>query len=154
MSVDILQEKIRKMKNPSMLELALPLGDLPPQFQQNAAGYGAFCRSMLDGLKDTMPAVRVSFSAFALLGPDGMTELMETLKTATELGWYVLLDAPEMASPMMAKFAADSLLGEGNDYPCDGLVISGYAGSDIIKPFLPYVKKAKKDVFVIVRTAN
>ena len=39
-------------------------------------------------------------------------------------------------------------------YPCDALVISGYLGSDVIKPFLPYCKKGKKDLFVVVRTAN
>ena len=154
MSVDILQEKIRKMKNPSMLELALPLCDLPPQFSQDAAGYGAFCRELLRGLKDAMPAVRVSFSMFALLGPEGLEELSQTLQTAGELGYYVVMDAPEIASPAMAKMVAEALLGEGSAYPCDGLVISGYAGSDIIKPFQPYAKKAKKDIFVITRTAN
>ena len=104
MSVDILQEKIRKMKNPSMLELAMPISALPPQYEQTAAGYGAFCRCMLEGMKDSIPAVRVSFGAFALLGAEGMTELAETLKTAGELGYYALLDAPEIASPMMAKW--------------------------------------------------
>ena len=154
MSVDILQEKIRKMKNPSMLELAMPLSDLPPQFAHTAAGYGAFCRELLSGLKDTMPAVRFSFAVFALLGPEGLTELAEAMKTAADLGYYVALDAPEIASPAMANVIAETLLGEGSAWPCDGLVISGYAGSDIIKPFLPYTKKAKKDIFVITRTAN
>lgn len=154
MSVDILQEKIRKMKNPSVLELALSLSDLPLQFSPDAAGYGAFCRELLEGLKAVMPAVRVSFAAFALLGPDGLTELQNTLKRAGELGFYVVLDAPEIASPMMAKVTAEALLGEHSSYPCDGLIISGYAGSDIIKPFLPYCKKQKKDIFVVARTAN
>lgn len=154
MSVDILQEKIRKMKNPSMVELAMPLSDLPPRFDRTAAGYGAFCRELLAGLKGIVPAVRISFSCFALLGPDGMTELAETLKAASEMGYYVALDAPEIASPMMAEILAEALLGQSSSYPCDGLIISGYAGSDIIKPFLPYTKKAKKDVFVITRTAN
>ena len=154
MSVDILQEKIRKMKNPSMLELAMPLSDLPPQFAHTAAGYGAFCRELLSGLKDTMPAVRFSFAVFALLGPEGLTELAEAMKTAADLGYYVALDAPEIASPAMANVIAETLLGEGSAWPCDGLVISGYAGSDIIKPFLSYTKKAKKDIFVITRTAN
>lgn len=154
MSVDILQEKIRKMKNPSMLELALPLSDLPPQFAPNAEGYGAFCRCMLEGLKDSVPSVRVSFAAFALLGAEGLTALQETVKAASDLGYYVALDAPEIASPMMAKVMAEALLGEDSAYPCDGLIISGYAGSDIIKPFLPYTKKGKKDIFVITRTAN
>ena len=154
MSVDILQEKIRKLKNPSMLELALPLGDLPPQYEQTAAGYGDFCADLLTGLKEIMPAVRVSFAAFALLGPEGIAQLQKVLQTAAELGYYVALDAPEIASPMMAKFTADLILGEGSAWPCDGLIIPGYAGSDIIKPFLPYTKKAKKDIFVVTRTAN
>lgn len=154
MSVDILQEKIRKLKNPSMLELALPLSELPPQFPSTAEGYGAFCRAVLDGLKDAVPAVRVSFAAFALLGPEGMSALRETLEYACKLGYYVALDAPEMASPMMAKVTAQVLLSDDAAYPCDGLIISGYAGSDLIKPFLPYCKKGKKDLFVVVRTAN
>ena len=154
MAIDILQEKIRKLKNPTMLELALPLSDLPSLFSRDAAGYGAFCRELLTGMKDSIPGVRVSFAAFALLGTEGMAELGNTLHAAAELGYYVLLDAPEIPSPMMARVTAEALLGEQSLFPCDGLVISGYAGSDIIKPFLPYCKKGKKDLFVVARTAN
>ena len=154
MSIDTLQEKVRKLKNPSILELALSLSDLPPQFPKDAAGYGAFCRELLHGLKDSIPGVRVSFAAFALLGTEGMTELEKTLSAAGELEYYVLLDAPEISSPMMAKVCADALLGDGSSYVCDGLLIPGYAGSDIIKPFLPYSKKGRKDLFVVARTAN
>lgn len=154
MAVDILQEKIRKLKNPSMLELALPLCDLPPQFSADAAGYGAFCRDLLAGLKDSIPAVRFSFAAFALLGAEGVEMLENVLKTASELEYYVVLDAPEISSPMMANVAAEALLGDNSRFVCDGIVISGYAGSDIIKPFVPYCKKQKKDLFVITRTAN
>ena len=154
MSIDILQEKIRKTKNPSVLELAVPVSDLPPQFSQNAEGYVAFCRELLTHLKGIVPAVRVSFSSFALLGHDGLYHLSQTLLFAREQGYYVLLDAPEVLSPIAAKVTAGNLLGEGSIYPCDGLVISGYLGSDIIKPFLPYCKKEKKDLFVVARTAN
>ena len=154
MAVDVLQEKIRKLKNPTVLECALPLADLPPQFSRNADGYGTFCRELLHGMKESVPAVRISFSAFALLGADGLAELEKNLHTAAELGYYVLLDAPELLSPGMAAVAADTLFGEKSQFPCDGLVISGYAGSDIIKPFLPYCKKAQKDIFVVARTAN
>ena len=154
MSIDTLQEKLRKGKNPAVLELAMPLSDMPPQFSADASGYGAFCRELLQGLQDHIPAVRVSFSAFALLGPEGMEELRKTLCAARDLSYYIVLDAPEIASPMMAKITAESLLGEKSVYPCDGLLIPGYAGSDIIKPFLPYCKKGKKTLFVVVRTAN
>jgi len=154
MSVDRLQEKIRKVKNPSVLELALSVADLPPQFSRNAEGYASFCRELLQHLQGSLPAVRVSFGAFTLLGHDGLYQLSETLKKAAELGYYVLLDAPEILSPAAAKITADSVWGEGSAYPCDGLVISGYLGSDVIKPFLPYCKKEKKDLFVVARTAN
>ena len=152
MSVDILQEKIRKTKNPSVLELNLALSDLPPRFEKTAAGYGDFCRQLLDGLKGIVPAVRFSFSAFALHG--ALEELAKTMTFAAEQGYYVLLDAPEILSPASAKMTAEALLGEGSSYACDGLVISGYLGSDVIKPFLPFAKKQQKDLFVVVRTAN
>ena len=154
MAVDILQEKIRKTKNPSVLELGMALSELPPQFAQSAEGYGGFCRELLTGLKGIVPAVRVSFSTFTLLGGDGMTALAQTLQTARELGYYVLLDAPEILSANSAKMTAEALLGENAAFFCDGVVISGYLGSDVIKPFLPYCKNGKKDVFVVARTAN
>ena len=154
MSIDVLQEKIRKTKNPSVLELAMAVSDLPPQFSKNAEGYAAFCRELMEHMKGSLPAVRVSFSAFALLGHDGLYHLSETLKKAAELGYYVILDAPEILSPAAAKITADSIWGGESNYPCHGLVISGYLGSDVIKPFLPYCKKEKKDLFVVARTAN
>lgn len=148
MSVDILQEKIRKCKNPSVLELNLSLGDIPPQCE----GYADFCRQLLEGLKGVVPAVRFSFSAFALNG--ALEQMKEAMALAAELGYYVLLDAPEILSPAAAKMTAEALLGEGSVWPCDGVVISGYLGSDVIKPFLPYAKKQQKDIFVVARTAN
>ena len=154
MSVDVLQEKIRKTKNPSMLELLMPLSDLPPQFEKTAAGYGAFCKELLSGLKGIVPAVRVSFACFAMLGSEGMAELGEVLREAKSLGYYVALDAPEILSVTAANLTAEAFLGEDCAYPCDGLILSGYLGSDIIKPFLPYAKKGKKDIFVVARTAN
>ena len=158
MAIDSLQEKIRKTKNPSLLELSLPVSDLPPHIlaEEDSAGkaYARFCRELMEHLKGTVPAVRVSFSAFTLLGHDGLYQLSETLKKAAELGYYVALDAPEILSPAAAKYTAELLFGPDSLYPCDGLVISGYLGSDVIKPFLAYCKEGKKDVFVVTRTAN
>ena len=154
MSVDILQEKIRKTKNPSMLELNLCPDELPPQFSRDAMGYGSFCRELLAGLKGVVPAVRVSFSSFALLGAAGLDQLTEVMKCAKELGYYVAMDAPELLSPKAASLTAQAVFGDNSQFVCDGLVISGYAGSDVIKPFLPYCKDGKKDIFVVARTAN
>ena len=113
MSIDILQEKIRKLKNPSMVELMLPLTALPPRYAHDAKGYGEFCRDLLGGLKGIIPAVRLSFGVFALLGGEGLQELAQTLNTARNMGYYTVLDAPELLSPTAARMAAEALFGGG-----------------------------------------
>ena len=158
MSVDVLQDKIRKLKNPSMVDLALAASDLPgvllEQEGSAARAYGRFCLEMLDALKAIMPAVRVSFTAFALMGADGLEELTKVLKAAKNHGYYVALESPYLLSPMMAQATAEAVFGEKALYPCDGLILPAYPGSDVIKPFLPYVKDGMKDIFPVVRTSN
>lgn len=158
MSIDVLQDKIRKTKNPSVVDLALCVADLPDHLLREevnpAAAYGRFCREILEKLKGTVPAVRVGFTAFSVLGPDGLTEMAVVLKTARNLGYYCVVEAPYVLSPMMAKAVAETFWGEDALYPCDGLIVSSYAGSDVIKPFLTYAQKGKKDLFCVVRTSN
>ena len=157
MAVDVLQEKIRKKKNPTMLLLACGPRELPPDFQPElspARRYGAYYSQMLELLQDTVPAVRVSFSSFAILGPEGLTVLPQLLHQARSLGYYVALDAPQMLSAQAAAQTADLFLGETCPYDFDGLILPSYLGSDILKPFLPGCKRQQKDVFVIARTSN
>ncbi len=158
MSVDRLQDKIRKAKNPSMVDLGLSFSEIPAHLKEQeatpAAAYGRFCREILEKLKGTVPAVRLSFTAFGLLGPEGLDQLAAVAKKARDLGYYVALEGPWLLSPMMAQSTAEAVFGEEALYPCDGILIEGYAGSDILKPFLPYAVEGKKDVFVVVRTSN
>ena len=158
MSIDVLQEKIRKMKNPSMIDFSLPVGELPPvllaQQEDPSAAYGKFCVEILEKLRGTVPAVRFGFTAFGVLGGEGLNELSRVMKRAKELGYYVALEAPWILSPMMAAAVAEAVFGEKALYPCDGLIVDAYPGSDILKPFVSYVKDGKKDIFPVVRTSN
>ncbi len=155
MSIDKLHEKIRKMKNPTMVDLTAPADAIPEHIAQSGdvfQGYGVFCRELMNGLKDTVPAVRFRFDAFALMGAQGLSLLSQLLHDAKELGFYVLLDAPGILTPEDAQTAAKVLF-ETDLYPCDATLICPYIGSDAIKPFLSYCK-ADKDLFVVVRSAN
>ena len=158
MSVDILQDKIRRLKNPSMLDLLEIPMDLPLHILQQentmTGSYRRFCLELLEALKDLIPAVRVPFSAFALLGPEGLTALEEILSKARQLGYYVALEAPEVLSPLAAQITAQALMGENSPYPCDGVILPVYAGSDVIKPFVPFCRKQDKDLFCVARTGN
>ena len=156
MSIDVLQEKIRKTKCPVMLELSASVSELPPHILSETAaeGYALVCREVLDALKGSVPAVRVSFSSFALLGAEGITQLTAILKYAKKLGYYVTLDAPEILGSRAAQRTADVVFGADSPFPCDSLIVLGYLGTDSVRPFLEGCKSAKKDVFVVIRTAN
>lgn len=156
MSVDLLQERIRKVKNPSVLQLDALIQTVPPHLRQNNSdceAYRVFAKALLEELRETVGVVRYGFAGFAMLGDCGLSTLSELLKTASDLGYYVLLDLPELHSQLVAQVVADSLEKEDTLFPCDGMVISCYAGSDVIRPFLKLCK-AGKSLFPVVRTAN
>ena len=158
MSIDALRDKIRKTKNPSVLELGMSAKDIPPQILESAdstaAALGFYCQELLVELKGLIPAVRIRFGEFALLGPDGISQLQHVLHAARENQYYVLLEAPELLNVASAENAAESLMADSGAYPCDGVIISGYMGSDVLKPFLPYCKKGGKTLFAVCRTGN
>ncbi len=155
MSVDYLHERIRKLKNPLAVDFGIKKDAIPGHLLQGspAAAYGCFCRELMEGLQEYIPAVRFSFSAFALLGAEGITQLQQLLQAAKQLGFYVILDSPELLSPWGADRAAETIFG-GTDFPCDALIISPYIGSDGVRPFLPYCREQRKDLFVVVRSPN
>lgn len=151
MSMDVLQEKIRKLKNPSMVDLTLLPGDLPACVREagdELTAYTVFCRELLTALKGIVPAVRFSYDHFSLLG--GLDKLAELLETAGESGYYVALDGPQTLSVATAELAAQKLTA----LRFDALILSPYIGSDGIKPFMALCKEQGKSLFFAVRTAN
>lgn len=157
MSVDRLQEKIRKEKNALIVNLPADPGVLPPEFREGdgpLARMDGYCRELMEALKGTVPGVRLSLSAFSLMGPEGLTALTGLLKAAAGHGFYVLLDAPLLLSGEDASRCADAFWSKDSRYPCDGAVVSACPGSDVLRPFLTGCKTGKKDLFALVRSAN
>lgn len=153
MSIDILQERIRKLKSPLILDLAAGEQQIPEilQSREGDRAYDAYCRAILAGLQQKVAGVRFRFDRFALR--NALDQLSELMQYAMELGYYVLLDGPSILSPWDAETAADAVFTEGSRYPCHGLVLSPWIGSDAMKPFLPCCKQGKS-VFFAVRSAN
>ena len=158
MAIDILQNKIKKQGRTLMLDLSIKADEVPPVLLQASAGPVDACRDysrkLLQGLKTQISAVRFRLLHFALMGEKGISLLSELLKYASSQGYYTLLDIPGLMSEEDAAFSAGRIWGEDGIFPCDGVVVSAYPGSDVIKPFLPYCQEQKKDVFVAVRTPN
>ncbi len=149
--MELLQEKIRKMTCPIVVDFAVQESLIPDCLQGD---YAAFSRQLLEGLKDMAPAVRFSFDQLALAGKQGLEILSDLLKYARELGYFVILDGPAVLSPWAAERTVEGFFGENSLYPCDGLILSPYIGSDAVKPFLRCCKEKGKAVFFAVRSAN
>ena len=76
MAVDVLQAKIRKLKNPTMVCICPTIRELPLHIKEDARhqygqtlraaaeAYKTFSFGILDALKDTVPAVSVISGAF------------------------------------------------------------------------------------------
>ncbi len=156
MAIDMLHDRIRKLKNPVILDFSMTAEFLPPHLLEQEGtyekAYFRFCKELLEAVAQAVAGVRFSFDTFALLGAEGLLTLSQLLNRAGTLGLYRLLDGPQMLSPWAADRSAELLLSE--EYPCDAMLISPYIGSDGIKPFLPACSKHGKDLFVVVRSAN
>ena len=157
MSIDLLHEKIRKLKNPLIVDFSVRQSLLPEHLLQEEEtlprAYRRFCTELMQELSGIVPGVRFAFDDFALLAPDGLQLLSELLKRAGELGFFVVLDATQILTPWRAEFASEVLFGT-DTYPCDALLISPYIGSDAIKPFVPYCTNGRRSLFVVVRSPN
>jgi len=153
MSVDRLQNQIRKLKNPSVVMFSLDKTQIPNKYLEiesdEIKAYCQYAKDLLEALNGIVPAVRFAFGSYALLGAKGVEALSQLLDLAKEQGFYVLLDAPEFYTPKDAELTANSLF---ENWKFDGLVVVCYLGSDGIKPFLKNLED--KALFVAARTGN
>ena len=91
MSVDVLQQKIRKRKAPIMVCLC-PYYDQIPSFLREQAreelgdtlaaaaeSCRAFCFGVLDALEGVVPAVSVETACFLTFGADGIAAMQKVL---------------------------------------------------------------------------
>lgn len=172
MSIDILQEKIRKFKNPTMVGLDPILALIPEYIKKNAyasfgqtlAGaaeaYRVFCFGILDALQGIVPSVKVQTGCFQAFGADGVRAMEEVIRYAKELDYYVLMDTMRGDIDCTAQALAESYFGGvtvGENtylpYPCDAVMTNGYLGSDGIMPFTKFCKEGK-NVFLLAKTSN
>ena len=173
MSIDVLQEKIRKCKNPVMVGLdpylpILPQHIIADAYAQHgqtlrgaAAAYERFCTELIDALKGLVPAVKLQSACFEALGADGIAVMQRISHYAKTCGYYVLIDSMRGDIGSVAEIYAQAMFGKvpvGENaeslYACDALTVNGYLGSDGIKPFLPYCKQDGKNIFMLLKTSN
>lgn len=162
MSIDVLQEKIRHLRCPVMAALAPSRKMLQSAAspQQTADGYRQLCMTALEALEGVVPAVSVGCGSFLALGADGVRAMQDVLARARELGFYVLFDLMQSSLGQSAADMAAACFGPlqpdtdaFTPYPCDGVLLDAYLGSDSVGAYTAYCKMGK-NVFLMARSAN
>ncbi len=173
MSFDVLQEKIRAMKNPTVAGLDARIEYVPEHIRQAAyAQYGVglkgaceaiyqFNVGLMDALCDIVPAVKPQAAYYENLGWQGMEMLERTIRYAKSKGLFVIADIKRGDIGSTATAYAEGWLSgasiEGQQFKsfdADCVTLNGYMGSDSIKPFLEAAKAEDKCAFVLVKTSN
>lgn len=158
MSIDRLQEMIRKTKCPLAVDFSLLPEHIPMHILDASDGfvsaYKQYVSQLLIALKDTVLAVRFDFGALAIYGTEGVGALQELLDLAKKQGYYVFLEGIESLSQQSARRAAEVLFSPENMFHFDGLITVAYIGSDAIVPYVEKLKMTDKDLFVVSRTSN
>ena len=173
MSFDVLQDKIRLMKNPTVAGLDARIEYVPEHIRKAAyEQYGVglkgaaeaiwqFNVGLIDALCDIVPAVKPQAAYYENLGWQGMEMLERTIAYAKEKGLFVIADIKRGDIGSTATAYAEGWLSgapiEGQlfkSFDADCVTLNGYMGSDSIKPFLKAAKEEDKCAFVLVKTSN
>ncbi len=173
MSFDLLQEKIRAMKNPTVAGLDPRIEYVPAHIQEECyqefgkniqgtveAIYRVNC-GLMDALQDVVPAVKPQAAYYEMLGWRGMEMMERTIRYAKEKGYYVIADIKRGDIGSTAQAYAEGWMGKtkvaGEDqviFGADCVTLNGYMGQDAIQPFLDVAKAEDKSLFVLVKTSN
>ena len=173
MSFDVLQDKIRLMKNPTVAGLDARIEYVPEHIRKAAyEQYGVglkgaaeaiwqFNVALIDAMCDIVPAVKPQAAYYENLGWQGMEMLERTIAYAKEKGMFVIADIKRGDIGSTATAYAEGWLSgapiEGQlfkSFDADCVTLNGYMGSDSIKPFLKAAKEEDKCAFVLVKTSN
>ncbi len=173
MSFDVLQDKIRGMKNPTVAGLDARIDYVPEQIRTACfEEYGKtvkgaaeaiyqFNCGLMDALCDIVPAVKPQSAYYENLGWQGMEVLERTIRYAKSKGFFVIADIKRGDIGTTAAAYSEAWLGEVDiagervkTFDADCVTLNGYMGSDSINPFLEVCRKEDKCLFVLVKTSN
>ena len=173
MSFDVLQDKIRAKKNPTVAGLDARVEYVPPHIlnkyisqygetlQAAAQAVLEFDCGLIDALADMVPAVKPQSAYFEMLGWRGMEAMEQVIAYAHQKDLFVIADVKRGDIGTTATAYSEAWLGAtkvgGTDCPvfgADCVTLNGYMGSDSINPFLESCKALDKCAFVLVKTSN
>jgi orotidine-5'-phosphate decarboxylase len=138
--------------SPVCVGLDPQLGKFPAEISKDAEGMLAFCKGIIDAVKDTASCVKLQLAFYELLGWEGMKTFWEVCDYAKSKGLVVIADGKRNDIGSTCEAYADAYLSAGK--PVDALTVTPFLGSDGITPFIDRCAKNEKGIFILVKTSN
>jgi len=174
MFIDRLMEKVKKLRDPTVMGLDPKLEYIPASIRKkNLDLYGntfkaaaesilEFNKRLIDAVSDIIPAIKPQLAYYEMYGTEGIKAFEDTVRYGREKGLLVIADGKRNDIGSTSEAYSKSYLGETlleNDisrpvYNVDALTVNGYLGIDGIKPMIEDCIKYHKGIFVLVKTSN
>ncbi|MGG5461750.1 orotidine-5'-phosphate decarboxylase [Clostridium sp. B9] len=111
-----------------------------------------FNKEIIDATLDVSSCFKVQIAYYEALGLKGLEAYKRTLSYLREKDALIIADIKRGDIAATATMYAKAHF-EG-DFESDFITLNPYMGMDSIEPYLPYIEKNEKGVFVLVRTSN
>ncbi len=155
MIIDKLYENVKKNGH-VCLGLDTDLNYIPQEFlathESIEDALFQFNKSIIDATMDCVACYKVQIAYYEAFGLQGLNAYKKTLKYIKSVGSLAIADIKRGDIANTAQMYARAHF-EG-DFESDFITLSPYMGLDSLEPYLPYIEKKEKGVFVLVRTSN
>ncbi|MBV4416417.1 orotidine-5'-phosphate decarboxylase [Clostridium tyrobutyricum] len=109
-------------------------------------------KNIIDSTFDVAACFKVQIAYYEALGIEGLKVYSDTLKYIKSKNSIAIADIKRGDIKKTAKMYAKAHF-EG-DFESDFITLNPYMGLDTIDPYLSYIQKKDKGVFVLIRTSN
>ncbi len=129
----------------------LPLGLLRATGSLGAA-FLEFNKKIVDATLDIVACYKVQIAHYEALGVEGLACYRDTLRYIRDRGALAIGDVKRGdIGSTAARYARAHFEG---DFEADFVTLTPYFGTDGIAPFLAYLERGEKGLFVLIRTSN
>lgn len=111
-----------------------------------------FNKAIIDATIDVVAVYKVQIAYYEALGLKGLIAYKETLDYLKEKDAIIISDIKRGDIAKTAEMYAEGHF--TGDFETDFITLNPYMGMDTIEPFMEYVEKKNKGIFVLVRTSN
>ena len=125
---------------------------LAAQYQTPGEAVFAFNRQIIDATADVAGCFKVQIAYYESLGLDGLRAYKDTLAYLRERELVAIADVKRGDIAKTAEMYAKAHF--TGDFEADFVTLSPYMGLDSVTPYLPYVEKSGKGLFILVRTST